>query len=198
MTSDGGELEADAVVLALPARQTSDLVFDPPLPDRKRAALDALVYGQAAKLFVALAGAVPPSATLSVPGASGVTRSSGPDGRPLPIAGSFAGTQPAIDALGCRAGTGALDRRAGRAAPDLRLDPEQAMVVTWHDDPWALGAYSARSLASPMDDEELARPLGCLAFAGEHTAAGWHGLMEGALRSGQRAAREAMAAAAHA
>ena len=61
--------------------------------------------------------------------------------------------------------------------------------MTWHDDPWARGAYSARSLASPMDDEELARPLGCLAFAGEHTAAGWHGLMEG--RAAERAARGA-------
>jgi monoamine oxidase len=43
-----------------------------------------------------------------------------------------------------------------------------------------------------MDDEALAAPVGRLAFAGEHTAGEWHGLMEGALRSGQRAARELM------
>jgi hypothetical protein len=41
-----------------------------------------------------------------------------------------------------------------------------------------------------MDDAELARRIGPIAFAGEHTAGQWHGLMEGALRSGTRAARE--------
>jgi monoamine oxidase len=49
-----------------------------------------------------------------------------------------------------------------------------------------------------MNDDELARPVGCLAFAGEHTAGDWHGLMEGALRSGLRAANEVVAAASRA
>jgi monoamine oxidase len=117
----------------------------------------------------------------------------GADGNPLPIVGSFAGTQPAIDALGPQTGTERWTAAVARLRPDLRLDTSRAMVATWHDDPWALGAYSARSLASPMDDDELARPLGCMAFAGEHTAGAWHGLMEGALRSGARAAHELLA-----
>jgi monoamine oxidase len=33
-----------------------------------------------------------------------------------------------------------------------------------------------------------------LAFAGEHTAGEWHGLMEGALRSGIRAAQDVLQA----
>jgi monoamine oxidase len=41
-----------------------------------------------------------------------------------------------------------------------------------------------------MDTAELARPLRSLAFASEHTGGEWHGLMEGALRSGWRAARD--------
>jgi monoamine oxidase len=41
-----------------------------------------------------------------------------------------------------------------------------------------------------MDDAALAAPVGPLLFAGEHTAGPWHSLMEGALRTGQRAARE--------
>ena len=44
------------------------------------------------------------------------------------------------------------------------------------------------------DDEILAAPAGRVHFAGEHTAGDWAGLMEGALRSGQRAAREVLAA----
>ena len=40
--------------------------------------------------------------------------------------------------------------------------------------------------------DELARPVGPLSFAGEHTAGPWHGLMEGAIRSGVRAAGEVL------
>ncbi|HET9558742.1 MAG TPA: FAD-dependent oxidoreductase [Actinomycetota bacterium] len=36
-------------------------------------------------------------------------------------------------------------------------------------------------------------PVGPLHFAGEHTAGPWSGLMEGALRSGHRAATELLA-----
>jgi monoamine oxidase len=57
---------------------------------------------------------------------------------------------------------------------------------------WPGGAYSARSLSSPLDDESLAAPVGPIAFAGEHTAGNWHGLMEGALRSGLRAAAQCL------
>ena len=77
-----------------------------------------------------------------------------------------------------------------RLRPDLEYDDAPPLLSTWHDDPWARGAYSARTLSSPLDDEALARPFGAVAFAGEHTAGNLHGLMEGALRSGLRAARE--------
>jgi monoamine oxidase len=45
----------------------------------------------------------------------------------------------------------------------------------------------------PDDPGLLARPVGPLHFAGEHTAGPWSGLMEGALRSGHRAAAELLA-----
>jgi monoamine oxidase len=63
-----------------------------------------------------------------------------------------------------------------------------------------LGEHRARAAYSTRvpgwhreDDELLARPIGPLHFAGEHTAGEWAGLMEGALRSGERAAREVLA-----
>ena len=43
------------------------------------------------------------------------------------------------------------------------------------------------------DGEIIAAPAGRVHFAGEHTAGDWAGLMEGALRSGERAAREVLA-----
>jgi monoamine oxidase len=74
--------------------------------------------------------------------------------------------------------------------PDLELDPSEALISTWEDDPWARGAYSAESASSPIETEVLTRPVGPLVFAGEHTAGEWHAQMEGALRSGERAAQQ--------
>jgi len=177
------DADADAVVLAVPAGPTTDIAFDPPLPDAKRRALESVVYGQVAKLFVPLRTPAPPSATMNVPGRFWCYTQLGPDGRPSPVLGSFAGTLRAIENLPPECWRTAL----AELRPDLELDGD-SLHVTWHDDPWARGGYSARSIRSPMDDEELQRPLGCLSFAGEHTAGDWHGLMEGALRSGLRAA----------
>jgi monoamine oxidase len=178
-------VDADAVVIATPAATTTEIEFDPPLPDAKRNALESVVYGQVAKLFVPLRTPVPPSATMNVPGRFWCYTQLGPDGEPLPVLGSFAGTIDAVERLQPERWKSAL----AQLRPDLDLDSE-TLHVTWHDDPWARGGYSARSIASPMDDEELQRPLGCLTFAGEHTAGEWHGLMEGALRSGLRAAAQ--------
>ena len=55
------------------------------------------------------------------------------------------------------------------------------------------GSYSARGLSSPLRDDDLVKPIGPPYFAGEHTAGEWHGLMEGALRSGRRAAEQTSA-----
>ncbi len=188
--TDSGELDADALVLAIPASLTGSVEFDPPLPAPKRRALDAVVYGQTAKLFVALRTAVPPSATLSVPGRFWCYTQLGPDGSPLPVLGSFAGSTAALDRLEVERGPERWTAALGALRPELELDDSSTALVTWHDDPWARGGYSARSVASPMDDDELQRPVGCIAFAGEHAAGDWHGLMEGALRSGLRAAGE--------
>ena len=62
------------------------------------------------------------------------------------------------------------------------------MLSTWDDDPWVrrglLDLAAARRWPRPAE-----RPTGPLAFAGEHTAGEFYALMEGAIRSGRRAAR---------
>ena len=163
----GLELWAHRAVLAVPAPAALALDFDPPLPDAKAAALAAVRYGQAAKLHLPLRAPAEPSAVLAVPSRYWTYTQLGPDGSPAAFAASFAGTPGALERLRVWAGPG-----------------------TWHDDAWAQGAYSARSRSSPLDSAELARSVGPLAFAGEHTAGDWHGLMEGALRSGLRAAAD--------
>ncbi len=150
--------------------------------------------GQAAKLFVALRAPAEPSAVLSVPERYWCYTQLGADGEPLPFVAAFAGSPGAVAALEAARGPDRWVESLSALRPDLELDLDTVLVSTWADDPWARGAYSARSASASIEDPELSRPVGRLAFAGEHTAGRWHGLMEGALRSGQRAARDLLTA----
>jgi monoamine oxidase len=200
--SDGGvtvdtahaEVEADAAVIAIPTIPLAEVEFDPPLEGATAAALRAVVYGQNSKLFLPLRAPAPPSAIMSVAGHFWSYTQFAPGGEPAPFVVGYTGTRGAIDALG---GSGDPERWvealvALRSDLEIDADPSRALLSSWHDDPWVRGSYSARSLASPMRDEDLQRPIGPLAFAGEHTAGEWHGLMEGALRSGRRAAAQVL------
>jgi monoamine oxidase len=184
------EVDADAAVLAVPSTVTDAITFDPPLPDTKLAAVRGATVGHAAKLFVGLAQPAPPSAVLSVTERYWCYTQLDAHGEPLPFIGAFAGTAAALDRLGLASGPDQWLSSLRALRPDISLDPETVLLSEWDPDPWARGAYTARALRSPMDDAALAAPVGRIAFAGEHTAGAWHGLMEGALRSGLRAARE--------
>ena len=186
VSGEGWEAVADAAVIAVPASVVDAIGFDPPLPPGK----GAVRYGQVAKLFVALSRPVPPSQTLSVPERYWCYTQLGPDGDPVSFVAAFAGSPQALEMLEVRHGPDRWLESLRRLRPDLDLDVDRVLLSTWIDDRWARGAYSARSATLPIDTEALRRPVGPLFFAGEHTAGAWHGLMEGALRSGERAAQE--------
>jgi monoamine oxidase len=188
MVAGGRESVADAAVIAVPASVLGAIEFEPGLLPGK----DAVRYGQAAKLFVALRTPAPPSQVLSVPDRFWCYTQLGRDGEPLPFVGAFAGSPGALEALEVAAGPGRWLEALVALRPDLDLDVDRVLLSTWADDPWVRGAYSASSATVPLDREVLAGPVGPLAFAGEHTAGGWHGLMEGALRSGARAAQQVL------
>ena len=191
-----GEVEADGAVLAAPASAVLRIHFDPPLPESKARGLEGVRYAQAAKLHVALRAPAPPSAILAVPARFWCYTQLLPDGSPAPFLASFAGTAGALERLRVDDGPASWLKALRGIRPELDLDLDVSLLTTWHDDPWAHGAYSARSRSSPLDGAELARPVGPLAFAGEHTAGEFHGLMEGALRSGLRAAEDVLRRAA--
>jgi monoamine oxidase len=147
--------------------------------------------GVAAKVHVGLRSPAPTSAVLSVPDRYWCWTATGADGDVLPVLNGFAGSPAAVDAL--TTDPAVWVQRLLELRGDLDLDAAGAVITTWHDDPWARGAYSADGLAArPGDAELVAAPLGRVFVAGEHTAGKWSGLMEGALRSGSRAAREVL------
>jgi monoamine oxidase len=197
--SDGGALVVtrgrtepyDAVVLAVPLPLLRDLEIVPPLPWDRRLALERLAMGNAAKVHVGLRAPAPTSAVLSVPDRFWCWTAYGEGGEVLPVLNGFAGSPAGVAALEIDAGAGPWAVRLADIRDDLQLDLATAVVTTWHDDPWARGAYLADGLTAQPDDAVVsAAPLGVLRFAGEHTAGEWSGLMEGALRSGSRAAAE--------
>jgi len=108
-----------------------------------------------------------------------------------PVLNCFAGSPRALAQLGTRTGPEAWLERVAALRPDLALDPAAAVLTDWDTDPWARGAYRAHGPDErPEDEDAVAAPIDTLHFAGEHTAGPWSGLMEGALRSGLRAAAE--------
>jgi monoamine oxidase len=195
VTTPTGPLEADAAVVAVPTRVLDEIVFTPPLPDSKRPG--SFKFGHAAKLFVALKRPAPPSAVLSVPHLFWCWTQLTPSGEPLPVVGSFAGSSEALEHLEVDRGPDRWLDLMEELRPDLELDRRRVLMPTWHDKPTIGAVVLARAVSAPVDDHEIARPLGRLAFAGEHTAGlDWHGSMEGAIRSGQRAAGDVLAFAA--
>jgi monoamine oxidase len=80
------------------------------------------------------------------------------------------------------------------AFPAVRSEFEKGAVYRWSAEPWTRGAfavYRPGQMTTLMP--ELASPESDLHFAGEHTSI-WTGWMEGALESGERAAREVLTA----
>jgi monoamine oxidase len=78
------------------------------------------------------------------------------------------------------------------AFPAIRSEFEKGFVQRWALDPWSRGAFPVfkpgeMSTLMPA----IAGPENGIHFAGEHTSS-WTGWMEGALQSGERAAREVL------
>ena len=182
----GSEIEADACVVAIPATRAAELAFEPALPSPIARALREVPYGHAAKLFVPLKAAPPTSAVISVPDRYWTWTATADEGRVQPVVHAFAGSMPALDALGVHSGPDAWLTSLSELRPDLDLDPAGMLLSTWSDDPWVGAAYSI--LPSAEVTEALTETVGPLSFAGEHTAGEFAALMEGAIRSGRRAA----------
>lgn len=193
-TVSGEQLRADFAVVAVPAPIAVRLRFEPELPEELATALRELPMGVASKLAVATDGEPSRRALQSTEIPFWCWAADGGDARPRRAIASFAGSALAQEGL---------ETASGRAGPWLdrlrMMNPDVAFVgepllCAWADDPFALGCYSAWDNTSWDRHELFARSVDRLVFAGEHTAGpANHGTMNGALRSGARAAEQVLA-----
>jgi monoamine oxidase len=184
VASASGDVEADACVVAVPASLLHGIVFEPALPAALAEALGRVEYGHAAKLFVPLRTPAEPSAVMNVPERYWTWTATGAGDEPQPVVSAFAGSAPALERLEVESGPHRWLGSLEWLRDDLDLDPAGAVLSTWDDDPWVRGAYST----TPAPEVEAATQTP------EHTAGRHHGLMEGAIRSGRRAARSLLRA----
>ena len=161
---------------------------------RERRSYERLCGDRREKLHVPLTEPAAPAAVQGLEAAFWTWTASGAGGGPATVAASFAGgfarPRPSRSSAASLAG-GPRWSAFGPSSRARRRGGAHALVgrrVLRR----RLRLPSARLVA--RDDEEVAAPYGRIHLAGEHTAAEFCGTMEGALRSGARAAPEVLAA----
>ena len=186
-------IEADAAVVAVPVRLVTELAFDPPLPPEQREAFEGLRMGVASKVAVPLGGEPERCAIqcadlpVLVLGRRRRRRAT-PPRRDL-VRGERAAAGAARDGERRSRGVGAADRRPRPRAPAGRDRGDEGVG---RRPARSRGAYTAWDHPSLARRPLFERPHGAVAFAGEHTAGDHSGTMEGALRSGRRAAAQVL------
>ena len=190
--TDDDRVEADACVVAVPAPALARIAFDPTLPEPLLAVTAAVRMSTAAKLHACLTELAGPDAPMSarLPFWAWTTPCDGTSGRSL---GAWAGAAPVVEAIDAAHGPDRWLDAIADLWPEPRVDRTTAMVTTWTAVSWPGGAYSVIGRGDPAERGPAEGPAGRIAFAGEHTARDWTGTMEGALRSGERAAADVLA-----
>lgn len=182
LTTPDEALVVDRAVIAVPLALLEQLVWDPGFPETWRAGLAGLTTGTACKLSVPTTGARAPDGVQHPALPWWAWNSLDPSGDTgVRAVSCFAGGPSALALLG-------VDALAA-LRPDLDLVGEQALHTDWQADPWSRGGYSYVLTGRDPDAAALLQhPAGPLVLAGEFTAGPHSGTMDGALRSGVRAA----------
>ena len=199
-------IEGCAVILTVPITVLSQIRFSPPLNDEKANALGAIAMGSVVKVVLHFRSAWWMTLDERFRDAA-FFHNFATDfptfwtQQPLrvPLLTAWAGGPKAErleglgeDAIIQRALT-SLEATFGIHSSDMHL--EFALAHDWGADPFARGAYSYVLVNGSGSRGTLAKPIAStLFFAGEATSSDASGTVSGALESGERAVREALAA----
>ncbi|HEY2253897.1 MAG TPA: FAD-dependent oxidoreductase [Planctomycetaceae bacterium] len=191
--SDGRQLEADDVILAVPCSTWNRIAFEPVLP-----AVLVPQMGTNTKYLVAVKSRFWEQEKLShrslTDGPISLTweATNGQAGNVGACLTAYAGGRMADQAMAW-----SVEERQAKYLeildqlyPGIEKHLMKADFVNWHNDPLARGSYSFPAPGQVMSiGPILEKGLGRLHFAGEHCCPAFVGYMEGALQSGVRLAR---------
>jgi len=201
--SDNGDWKCDYAIVAVPLPLSVRINYDPILPPERDILAQHMPMGSVIKYWVAyekpfwrerglngmLQSDQPPSEFIS----GDFTPA---EGRPGLLAGF-------IEAHNAMSWTGKpIDERKKLVVENLVkfLGPEAANPVDYEDqdwpaDPWSRGCYGASMTPGIMTTvgKVIRQPHGRIHWAGTETSEKWFGYIDGAVRSGERAAAEVSA-----
>jgi monoamine oxidase len=200
-TEAGGpqSLSADRVVLAVPFSLLRRIEVAPPFSDEKTRAIQELTYKSSSKVFLQTRNRF-----WKEQGLNGFANTdllgymqvwelghNQPGPRGLLVGYTKGAGARQISGLDEAQRIAVTLEATTKVHPELPRHFEGGTSKCWDEDPWARGAWAvSRPGAMRNLEPYVARPEGRIHFAGEH-ASPWHGgWMQGALESGERAARE--------
>ena len=196
---DGMSVKAKSVIVAIPIPLAGRIIYDPPLPFMRdqltqRMPLGAYIKAEAIydRPFWRDAGLTGQAQSTEGPVRSTI-EGSPPSGRPGILVGFIAGDDARI--LGQRS------RQERRSAVlqsfknffgPKALQPKHYVDMNWTEEPFSRGApvpFAPPGVLLGYGDE-IRKPIGPIHWAGTETSTFWNGYLDGAIRSGYRAADE--------
>jgi monoamine oxidase len=189
------QIEGDYLVMTLPAPTLRNVEIRPELPDEQQRAITRLAYGRATKVLLQSSTALfgtRRARAFATDSRLGAFWNASEEEANAPSIVAFLAGGSASGELRAAAASGGETLLADLCWLGMNRAPITAVhVADWTADPWARGGYAFLDPGfDPAWRPLLARRTGRIVFAGEHTSERWQGYMNGAVESGQRAARE--------
>jgi monoamine oxidase len=199
--ADGVSVRGRSVIVALSPALTSRITYDPPVPGHRDQLTQRMPQGSVMKCMAIYeepfwrADGLSGQATSDTGPAKIVFDNSPPDGSPGVLLAFLEGERARV--LGRRpaeerreAIVGGLTRLFGPKASK----PADFVEKSWAEEEWTRGCYGCYMPPGAWTSfgDALMAPIGPIHWAGAETASVWSGYMDGAVQSGERAAREAL------
>jgi monoamine oxidase len=200
--SDRLTIDAKRAIVAVPPTLAGRISYDPPLPALRDGLSQRMAQGSVVKCMAVyerpfwrdrgLSGAV---TSVTGPVSVGFDNSP-PDGSPGVLLGFLEGraARQAADLPQEARRRMVADCFAGFFGPEA-ADPVGYVDRAWAADEWSRGCYGGFMPTGAWTDygPAVREPIGPIHWAGAETALVWNGYMDGAIGSGQDAARAALA-----